>query len=54
MRCKHTWQCYVGMIRRFSVASGIGCRMQRKRLIRPTGWCCSYKAYQAIVILLSR
>ncbi|OTB87865.1 hypothetical protein AW067_00135 [Escherichia coli] len=30
------------------------CRMQRKRLFRPTGWCCSYEAHQAIVILLSR
>ncbi|AQV24065.1 hypothetical protein BE964_06250 [Escherichia coli] len=30
------------------------CRMQRKRLFRPTGWFCSYEAHQAIVILLSR
>ncbi|API27001.1 hypothetical protein EC881467_3166 [Escherichia coli 88.1467] len=37
MRRKHMWQRCVGMIRRFSVASGIGCRMRRKRLIRPTG-----------------
>ncbi|EFK89011.1 putative ribonucleotide-diphosphate reductase subunit beta [Escherichia coli MS 146-1] len=27
---------FVGLIRRASVASGSGCRMQRERLIRPT------------------
>ena len=27
---------FVGLIRRASVASGNGCRMQRERLIRPT------------------
>ena len=29
-------ETYVGLIRRTSVASGIDCRMRRKRLIRPT------------------
>ncbi|OKT32841.1 hypothetical protein ACN60_00970 [Escherichia coli] len=31
---------FVGLIRRASVASGSGCRMQRERLIRPTARIC--------------